>query len=188
MKAVYDRKMLSEVRARAQQYLANNDDKPARKLISKGIGSQLLSVDDEDRFLIGAVDYQYGMRTRNYKKAADGYWRMFSLLTPVSKQNTSAGWYADLLDAAWKPMILGEDRLTRLLQNIPLFSKAETAAILIDDYEWIHDKYQFTDTGGRKDFADDVHLTVAGKPVITQPSLKYLKLSSDSTLTKTRIN
>lgn len=188
MKAVYDRKMLSEIRARAQRYIRNNDNKPARNLLSKGLGSQLLSVDDENRFLNGAVNYEVGMRTANYHKAADGYWSMFSLLTPVNRQNTDAGWYADLLDACWKPMILGEDRLTRLLQNIPLFSKTETTAILTDNYAWIHDKYQFMDEGGRKDFADDVHLTIAGKPVSSEPSLKYLKLSADGTLTKTRIN
>lgn len=188
MKATNDRMMLSEVRARAQRYLHSHATSPAvQAMIADGLNQPLLTVQQSQDFLEGALKFLLGLKKKDWQQAADGYWIVFSLLTPVAKQNSERGWFADLLDAANKPMLLGEDRLRRLLLNVPLFSAAESAAIVRDDYEWKRDRYEFSDPSGRKQYADAVRLEVAGQPVACEPSKKYWRLMGDPSLKSVKI-
>ena len=184
MKAMNDALMLAELKLRARDYLK---DKRENYTVSGLINDGLVSLRGHDlyEFTMNACKYDSSLAHGRYAAAADAYWNMFSRMTPVSNQNSPLGWFADVLDCAANPTRLGEDRLRRMLINVPLFSSADSQEILNGNYSFMRTRYKFTDASGRNEFADDYALFIATQPVqsLLQPK-RYQQLDADKSYSK----
>lgn len=184
MKAMNDALMLAELKLRARDYLK---DKRENYTVSGLINDGLVALRGHDlyEFTMNACKYDSSLAHGRYAAAADAYWNMFSRMTPVANQNSPLGWFADVLDCAANPTRLGEDRLRRMLINVPLFSSADSQEILNGNYSFMRTRYKFTDVSGRNEFADDYALFIATQPVqsLLQPK-RYQQLDANKSYSK----